>query len=137
MTNKIEQEFFKAFDIRYKQEWCCTPTGEYSKNGEILEKSNLIKFYPPITPEIILKLEEIAMGAIWLYGGDRLIYTNENGVHKYFAENYSDKVCIKADSKQEALLKLFLHGYAIRKEDVANQILIEIGGSKWVKKKHI
>lgn len=127
---KTEQEFFEAFGIEPKQEFNCVFC-QYYDDAEIdtgcshylADECEEIEFiYPEITPEIVLKLEEIAMNAIWVYGGDRLIYTNENGLHKYFADNYSDKVLLKADTKKEALLKLFLHDYAIRKEDVQDQV---------------
>lgn len=133
----MNKEFFEAFGTE-PTIWYTVTDLYYTNNAKTYPASkedlikefpsrrykviNVTKNYPPITPEIVLKLEEIAMSVIWLYGGDRLIYTYANGVHKYFAENYSDKVCTKGDSKCEALLKLFLHAYAIPKEVIQNEV---------------
>jgi hypothetical protein len=126
----IEKEFFEAFGIEpnIQNDYCYWECKDPKKQFKPCKKKSCEHFksgyktYPLITSDIVLGLEEIAMQAIWLYGGDRLIYTNENGLHKYFAENYSDKVLLKGDNKKEALLKFFLHGYAIRKEDVQNKV---------------
>lgn len=89
--NKIEQEFYKAFDIE--------------------------EIYPPISERAMNRLEQICGKAVW-YLGDCLIFkmdkkTNKSLIfrYKYFAEEYSDRLIAEGHSKKEALLKLASNEY--------------------------
>lgn len=120
--SKIEQEFYKAFDIEEMELKCCSwcsdcPYEEINDCSQCCYWETYEKSYPPISERTINRLEQICGKAVW-YMGDCLIFkmdkkTNKSLIfrYKYFAEEYSDRLIAEGNSKKEALLKLASNEY--------------------------
>lgn len=123
MTNQIEKEFFEANEVKIfkyyyiieKSKWSINKGVLYSKNDIIywaallkssqyprnIKITKVERYYPPITPEIILKLEEV----VCKNGGFLLDTTINTECWQYTSKR--PKQCSGwFDNKKDALLKL-------------------------------
>lgn len=113
--NKIEQKFFKAFKIEpeiiYEYNFNLSNNPKYStrakyvvidlcKQGYKVESVKIIKLYPTITPEIILRLEDIIINKYY-----NLILNKAEDDYPYQYET-KDLFTDWCKTKEEALLSL-------------------------------
>lgn len=138
MTTELEKKFFETFGIEPIPNgksciMCCHREYDLiSLIGSCTLKTTYDKcdfaekYYPQITDRHYLELERICGEIVW-YMGDSLIYEidkKENKAvdfrHKYYAKEYSDRICITGLTKKEALLKLCINSYI--KEKIKHQV---------------